>query len=75
MRKLIVLGIALFGLSTTSYAQVGVGTSTPNAAAALELSSPNQGFLPPRMSTAQRDAIDNPADGLIIFNSTTKTIQ
>jgi hypothetical protein len=47
---------------------VGIGTSTPNAASKLEVSSNTQGFLPPRMTNQQRDAIANPVDGLIIFN-------
>jgi uncharacterized protein (TIGR02145 family) len=52
-------------------AQVGIGTTTPAATAQLDVSSTSKGFLPPRMTTAQRDAILNPADGLIIFNTTT----
>lgn len=39
--------------------------------AALEVDSTTKGFLPPRMSTAQRDAIPNPAKGLVIFNLNT----
>jgi len=34
------------------------------------MNSTTQGFLPPRMTSAQRDAIQNPANGLIIFNLT-----
>ena len=52
-------------------AQVGIGTTTPAASAQLDVSSTSKGFLPPRMTTVQRDAILNPADGLIIFNTTT----
>ena len=51
-------------------ANLGVGTTSPNASAITEMNSTTQGFLPPRMTTAQRDAIVNPADGLIIFNIT-----
>jgi uncharacterized protein (TIGR02145 family) len=47
---------------------IGIGTSSPNASAITEMNSTAQGFLPPRMTTAQRNAILNPADGLIIFN-------
>ncbi len=47
--------------------QVGVGTSNPIASAALEVKSVSQGFLPPRMTMAQRDAIASPVDGLIII--------
>ncbi len=48
---------------------LGIGTSSPNVAAIVEISSTNKGFLPPRMTMAQRNAIVNPADGLIVFCS------
>ena len=53
--------------SLASHAQVGIGTSSPNATAALDITSTTQGFLPPRMTAAQRDAITTPAQGLMIF--------
>ena len=60
-------------------AQVGIGTTTPNASAILEVDvsslTPKKGFLPPRMSTAQRDAISNPAEGLTIYNTDKKCLQ
>lgn len=49
---------------------VAVGVSV-EASAALAVTSTTQGFLPPRMTTTQRDAIASPADGLIIYNTTT----
>lgn len=49
--------------------QVAIGNSTPAPSALLELKSSNQGFLPPRMTTQQRNAIPSPAQGLIIFNT------
>lgn len=39
--------------------------------AMLEVSATDRGFLPPRLTTAQRDAIASPAVGLVIFNTTT----
>jgi len=48
-------------------AQVGIGTITPAASAKLEVSSTTQGFLPPRMNQAQRNAINSPVPGLIIW--------
>ena len=53
--------------------RIGIGTNSPNSNAALEISSTNQGFLPPRLTTAQRDAIPaatKPA-GLMVYNTTT----
>lgn len=50
--------------------QIGVGTTSPATSAVLDLSSTSKGFLIPRMSTAQRDAIATPATGLQIYNTT-----
>src|SRR5688572_3791665 len=61
-------------ISTTMLAQ-GVKISTtsgnPDPSAILETQSTTQGLLPPRMTTAQRDAIINPAAGLRIYNTDT----
>lgn len=55
-------------VTSLSYAQsVGIGTTTPATSAKLEISSTTQGFLPPRLTIAQRSAITNPALGLVIF--------
>ena len=48
-------------------ASVGIGTALPNAAAKVEIQSTSQGFLPPRMTYAQRQAISNPVTGLVVF--------
>jgi len=55
-------------LTATTYAQVGVGTTTPDASAALDITSTTGGVLVPRMTAAQRDAI-TATQGLIIFCS------
>jgi hypothetical protein len=55
-------------------AGVGIGTAAPNASAKVEIASTTQGFLPPRMTTAQRDAILSPAAGLVIFNTSTNCL-
>ena len=61
----------LFFVHATSAQSVGIGTTSPSPSAQLDISSTNKGFLPPRMTTMQRDSILNPSDGLIIFNTTT----
>jgi uncharacterized protein (TIGR02145 family) len=48
---------------------VGIGTTTPNRSAKLEVQSSNSGFLPPRMTLTERDAIASPAAGLMIYCS------
>jgi len=53
---------------------VGIGATVPNAAAALQINSTTQGFLPPRMTTAQRDAIATPPAGLMVYNTTTNKL-
>jgi hypothetical protein len=55
----------------------GVGISnapiTPAASAILDITSTTKGFLPPRLTTTQRDAIATPATGLQVYNTTTNT--
>jgi hypothetical protein len=62
--------IVLLTITITTNAQVGIGTTTPDDSAILDVNSITQGFLPPRMTNVQRDAIVSPSDGLIIFNTT-----
>lgn len=57
-------------LNTTSGSTI-IGGSTINASAKLQVDSINSGFLPPRMTTTERNAIASPAAGLIIYNTTT----
>jgi hypothetical protein len=45
--------------------------SLPDASAMLDISSTTSGFLLPRMTTAQQNAIGSPATGLLIYNTTT----
>jgi uncharacterized protein (TIGR02145 family) len=51
-------------------AGLGVGTIAPDASSLLDVSSTSKGLLAPRMTVTQRNAIVNPANGLIIFNTT-----
>lgn len=53
-------------------AQVGIGTPTPNASSILDITSTTKGLLAPRMTTAERNAIVSPADGLMVFDTTAK---
>ena len=72
--KKIKLIVALF-MCYSVQAQVGIGIPNPDASAVLELASTQKGFLPPRLTTAERDAIKNPAEGLTIFNTTKNCLE
>ena len=63
--------IQLFLLTSSFlYAQVGIGTTIPDTSSILDISSNSKGFLMPRLTTVERDAISLPAVGLMIYNST-----
>jgi hypothetical protein len=58
-------------VSIQVFAQTGIGTTTPNASAKLDVYATNKGFLPPRLTlTSATDAttIASPAEGLLVYN-------
>lgn len=59
-----------FIYTSSLVAQVGIGTTTPNASSVLDVASTTQGLLAPRMTTVQRNAIVTPANGLLVFDTT-----
>jgi hypothetical protein len=65
-----ITAILLFLHAYTTIAQVGIGTTTPNASSILELESTTQTFVPPRMTATQMYAIPTPLNGSIIYNTT-----
>jgi len=65
-------------ISTICFSQVGIGTSTPNNKSILDIESKTTGVLMPRLTGAERDAIDpesssdpSGVDGLLIYNTDT----
>ena len=58
---------AIINISNTG--NVGIGTTSPNASALLDVSSTTRGFLPPRMTGAQAEAIGYPAAGLLVYST------
>lgn len=51
--------------------RIGIGTASPHSSSIFDISSTTRGFLPPRLTTTERDAISSPAAGLQIHNTTT----
>lgn len=68
-KKLLLSAFVVLLLSGVSLAQVGIGINTPEPSAQLDVSSTERGFLPPRMTSAQRNLIASPATGLLIFQT------
>lgn len=62
--------IAVLGLWVQiNFAQVGIGTNAPHTSAMLDVSSTSKGFLPPRMTAAQRSNIASPVEGLLVYQT------
>ncbi|XOV68902.1 MAG: cell wall anchor protein [Fluviicola sp.] len=61
--------ILLYSNTVSSQVKVGDNPGTIDASAVLELESTEKGMLFPRMTTVQRTAISNPANGLIVFDT------
>ncbi|HEX6180419.1 MAG TPA: hypothetical protein VFZ47_04190, partial [Chitinophagaceae bacterium] len=70
------LAVCIVSLAAySSFAQnVGIGTLTPDASAALDISNTGKGLLIPRMSTAAINSITNPAKGLFVYDSVTNQL-
>jgi hypothetical protein len=51
------------------HAQVGIGTTNPNASAVFDITSADKGVLFPRMTQAQRTVISTPATGLLVYQT------
>ena len=69
----ILAGMLIF-VSVSAQVSINTDGSAPGNSAMLDVKSTAKGFLPPRMTTAQRNAIDTPDEGLLIFNVTTGCI-
>lgn len=69
--RLLVVALGIISV-TPAIAQkdnVGIGTSKPDQSAVLDISSSNKGLLMPRMSLQQRNSIQSPAKGLIVYQT------
>jgi len=73
---LVLLFIGFISLQSVSvFSQVVVGGETPDPSAALDIQGAGMGFLFPKLTTAERNAISSPATGLIIYNTTTLCLE
>src|SRR5258706_8140861 len=71
MNNFLLPGLILIGLYSFSQTQnVGIGTTSPDASSILDLKAVNKVFLAPRLTTNQRLAILNPANGLLVYDLT-----
>lgn len=61
----------LFLASSSTLAQnnVGIGTTTPDQSAILDVESTSKGMLIPRLNTLQRLGIASPAQGLLVYDT------
>jgi hypothetical protein len=75
MKKYTIILFILMSICSTLSAQVGINAdnTAPATSAMLDVKSTLKGMLIPRMTTAQRDAIASPDNGLMIYNTTTST--
>ena len=66
----VLIKLCIFLMVTTHAQNVGIGTTTPNANAALEIKSNTKGLLMPRLSTTARNNITNVAKGMLVYDTT-----
>jgi uncharacterized protein (TIGR02145 family) len=75
-QRVVLLAVcSLFFYAGNAQVKIGDNPTTIDTSAMLDVESTTQGFLPPRMSTTQRNAISNPPAGLTLFNTTVKCLQ
>ena len=65
----------IYSKGVTHITDNAASSTTLDASAKLQVDSTTQGFLPPRMTTTERDAITTPAAGLMVYNTDTNTAE
>ena len=69
--------LVIVGSFYTANAQTGIGTTTPNASAKLDVVATDKGFLPPRVALTATNAFSpitgtsSAATGLLVYNTAT----
>ena len=70
MKKVILtLSILYFFFNSSMGQSIGIGTTTPDVSALLDISSTSKGLLLPRMTVAQKALITAPKAGLLIYQT------
>jgi hypothetical protein len=74
--RYVILFLVLYFFTCQVFAQVGINDdqSQPDPAAMLDVKSTTRGFLPPRMTTGQMNAIITPPEGLIVYNTSVNSL-
>ncbi|MEM9888901.1 MAG: SBBP repeat-containing protein, partial [Bacteroidota bacterium] len=63
------LSFCLFIFALRAQVAINENNTNPDASAMLDVSSTDKGLLVPRMTTEERDLIESPAEGLMIYNT------
>ena len=71
-KYMVCLTLLLLCIGRTSFGQTGIGTTNPDPSAALDIASASKGILAPRLTSAQKNAIADPAPGLTVYDTDLK---
>jgi collagen type VII alpha len=76
MKKILIIALILIGIRSFAQQNVSISDvpSTPNPTSVLDVSSTTKGMLIPRLTTAQRNAIQGPANGLLVYDTDVKCV-
>jgi hypothetical protein len=69
MKHILLFATLLVATFSNTHAQIGIGTTTPDVSAQLQISSTSKGLLIPQLTAAQRAAITSPATGLLVYQT------
>jgi len=69
MKQNLIAWLVILLTTVSVFAQVGIGTTNPNASSILDITSTTAGVLAPRMTAAQKTAISLPAASLLIYQT------
>ncbi len=72
MKQIFIFCVILAVTEYSSAQSIGIGTATPQSSAVLDVSSNSKGFLLPLVSSSQRIAIANPANGLLVYDTSSQ---